>query len=104
MGKQLIPILTGRRLDDEETLSLAELCRTCAVHADRILDLIDEGILEPKGADPRRWRFSGSNLQRARIAVRLQRDLDINLPGVALALDLLEEIDRLERQLRRLHP
>jgi chaperone modulatory protein CbpM len=85
-------------------LSLAELCRACAVHADRILDLIDEGILEPKGADPRRWRFSGSNLQRARIAVRLQRDLDINLPGVALALDLLEEIDRLERQLRRLHP
>ena len=104
MGKQLIPILTGRRLDEEETLSLVELCRACAVHADRILDLIDEGVIEPRGADPLRWRFSGRNLQRARIAVRLQRDLDINLPGVALALDLLEEIDRLERQLRRLHP
>jgi hypothetical protein len=27
--------------------------------------------------------------------MRLQRDLEINLPGVALALELLEELDRL---------
>ena len=104
MGKQLIPILTGRRLDEEITLSLADLSCACAVHAERIKHLVDEGILEPSGTGPGRWRFSGSCLRRARIAVHLQRDLDINLPGVALALDLLEEIDRLQRVLSRLHP
>ncbi len=104
MGKELIPILTGRRLDEEATLSLAELSRACAVHAERIMDLVEEGILEPSGRDPLRWRFSGASLRRARIALHLQRDLDINLPGVALALDLLEEIDRLERLLNRLRP
>ena len=36
---------------------------------------------------------------RARTALRLQRDLEINLPGVALALELLEELDRLRREL-----
>jgi chaperone modulatory protein CbpM len=101
MGKNMIPILTGRTLHEENGLTLAELSRACAVHAERILELIDEGILEPRGHDPHRWRFSGSNLRRARTAVRLQRDLDINLAGVALALDLLEEIDRLQRLLTR---
>jgi chaperone modulatory protein CbpM len=104
MGKELIPIFTGRTLHEENGLTLAELSRACAVHAERILELIDEGILEPRGRDPRRWRFSGGSLRRARTAVRLQRDLDINLPGVALALDLLEEIHRLQGLLNRLHP
>ncbi|HRP35895.1 MAG TPA: chaperone modulator CbpM, partial [Gammaproteobacteria bacterium] len=31
------------------------------------------------------------------VAMRLHHDLDVNLPGVALALDLLEEIERLRR-------
>jgi chaperone modulatory protein CbpM len=46
------------------------------------------------------WRFSGTALRRARTALRLQRDLEINLPGVALALELLEEIDKLRRTLK----
>ena len=33
-------------------------------------------------------------------ALRLQRDLEINLPGVALALELMEELERLRRELR----
>ncbi len=47
------------------------------------------------------WRFSGSALQRARTAMRLQRDLGINLAGVALAMDLLDEIEELRGRLRR---
>jgi chaperone modulatory protein CbpM len=39
-------------------------------------------------------------LRRARTALRLQRDLEINLPGVALALELMEELERLRRELR----
>jgi chaperone modulatory protein CbpM len=31
--------------------------------------------------------------------LRLQRDLEINLPGVALALELMEELDALRREL-----
>jgi len=35
---------------------------------------------------------------RARIALRLERDLGINVPGVALALELLEELEQLRRE------
>jgi chaperone modulatory protein CbpM len=64
--------------------------------------LVQEGILDPRRDRPGHWRFSAASLQRARTAIRLQRDLDINLAGVALALQLLDEIDSLRARLRLL--
>ena len=49
------------------------------------------------------WHFRGDTLPRARRALRLQRDLEINLAGVALAMDLMDEIDRLRRELQTRH-
>jgi chaperone modulatory protein CbpM len=46
------------------------------------------------------WHFSGAALRRARVAVRLERDLELNLAGVALALDLLDELAQLRHELR----
>ncbi|MDT3678258.1 MAG: chaperone modulator CbpM [Burkholderiaceae bacterium] len=48
------------------------------------------------------WRFSGSALRRARLATSLSRDLEVNPPGVALALDLIDEIDALRAMLHRM--
>jgi len=102
MGNQ---ILTGLVLDDECSLSLAELCRACAVQREWIVDLVEEGVIEPLApAAGRRWRFSGVALNRARTAVRLQRDLGVNLAGAALALDLLEQVERMQERLRVLAP
>jgi chaperone modulatory protein CbpM len=39
-------------------------------------------------------------LRRARLALRLERDLEINLAGVALALELMEELEYLRRKLK----
>jgi chaperone modulatory protein CbpM len=100
MRKELLPALEARNLDEEETLTLGELCRACTMHADWVISLVEEGVLEPVGRGQGNWRFSGAALRRARIAIRLQRDLEINLAGVALALDLLEEIETLRRRLQ----
>ncbi len=97
-------ILTGLVLDEESTLTLGELSRACTVHAEWIIELVDEGILEPTGSDMAHWRFSGSSLQRAHATLRLQRDLGINLAGAALVLDLVEEVETLRSQLRALTP
>jgi len=59
------------------------------------------GVLEPEGRAPEDWRFPGASLRRARVAARLVRDLQVDLAGVALAVELLEEIDRLRARLRR---
>lgn len=94
--------LSGAILEEELELSLTELTRACRVNADFVVELVDEGIIEP--VDPRqpRWRFSGQSLVRLRRAVNLHRDLELNLAGVALALDLLTEIETLQARLERL--
>jgi chaperone modulatory protein CbpM len=45
------------------------------------------------------WRFPGSSLHTAMKARRLQQDLDLNISGVALVIDLLEEIESLRKRL-----
>ncbi len=83
-----------------EELTLAEIGRACAVHVECIVDLVDEGVLEPLGRDPQCWRFSGAHLRRATVALRLRRDLGVNLAGAALALQLLDELEALRARLR----
>ncbi len=105
-------ILNGVLLDDQTELSLNELCTACSSSAEWIIKLVEEGVIEPVNLDPAdyernsvqitQWRFTTISLQRARTAIRLQNDLDINLSGVALALNLLERIEKLEAQLKRL--
>lgn len=87
--------LTGVILEEQVELTLADVSRSCAVHAEYIIELVEEGVLAPIGREPRAWRFTGSQVRRASIALRLQRDLGVNLAGVALALELLDELNAL---------
>ncbi|MGO9931782.1 MAG: chaperone modulator CbpM [Steroidobacteraceae bacterium] len=91
--------LQGTLLDESAELTLAELSRMCAVDQQHIMEFVEEGILNVVGVRTE-WHFSGAALRRARMAVRLERDLELNLAGVALALDLLEELERLRRELK----
>ena len=102
MATQRTDILTGIIIEEQTRLSLRELCDACAVHVEFITELVDEGVIEPSGIDKSHWCFSGISLQRIRTAKRLQQDLGINLAGVALALDLIEELQLLRTQLHKL--
>ena len=102
MVKQTTEILSGHILEDETRLTLRQLCEACAVRAEYIIDLVEEGFIEPSGMEGSHWCFSGVSVRRVQKAKRLQRDLGVNLAGVALALDLMEEIERLRARLQRL--
>jgi chaperone modulatory protein CbpM len=94
--------IAGTVLDEQAELTLAEFCGACAVEVETVIGLVNEGVLEPIGGEPRFWRFTGVQLRRATVAVRLQRDLGVNLAGVALTLQLLDEIENLQTRLRAL--
>jgi len=87
-------------IDEQTTFTLVELCRSCAVEAELIEALVEQGILEPTGRRGSHWCFPASSLRRTRITLHLKRDLGVNLAGAALALELLERIEALEGQLR----
>ncbi|MCW9013876.1 MAG: chaperone modulator CbpM [Gammaproteobacteria bacterium] len=98
-------ILNGILLDEQTELSLHDLCVACSSSEQWIIELVEEGALEPVNLhttsyQQTEWRFSADSLQKVHTAMRLQRDLSINLAGVALALDLLEEIEALETRLK----
>ena len=87
-------------LDESVELSLEELCAACRLSEDLVMDIVAEGIVEPLGASSAQWRFSGVAVTRIQRVIRLQEEFDVNLPGAALALELLEEIERLRRARR----
>ncbi len=101
MTKQMMSLLSGDVLEDNMEITLAELCRICRVPAERVFELVEEGIAEPLGQDPQYWRFQGISVLRVRCALRLEHDLGINAAGAALALDLLEEIETMRTRLSR---
>ena len=94
-------ILNGMLIDEESRLSLHELCNACVVEADFIIDLVSEGVLEPAGFEQSHWVFTGVSLKRVRTARRLRHDLGLNLAGIALALDLLDEIQQLHSRINQ---
>ncbi len=100
MSSKASPTLAGEILDEQLELSLAELCRACQVAPAQVTEYVSEGIIEPCAGEPGQWRFRGVSVIRMRSALRLQRDLGVNVAGAALALDLLDELDRLRMQLR----
>lgn len=93
-------VLSGEIFEEYAVLSIDELSRLCSVDRTYIVELVEEGVLSVIQVDASEWRFPGAALRRARIALRLQRDLEINLPGVALALELMENIEQLRRELK----
>ena len=92
--------ISAMLLDESVELSLQELCAACRLSEDLVTDIVAEGIVEPFGATRAQWRFSGVAVTRIQRVVRLQQEFDVNLPGAALALELLEEIERLRRARR----
>ena len=100
MAKDPLTQITATLIDDE--LSLADLCKACELTGDAIEEMIAFGIIEPTPKPTKNRRFPAVTLRRVARVVRLQRDLEINLAGAAVAVELLEEIERLRGKLRLL--
>ena len=97
-------VLSGRILEEDSEVTLAQLCEACAVQAQAIEAMMEEGIVVATGGEVRAWRFTRSTVVRVRTVLRMQRDLHVNLAGAALALDLLERIETLQARLRSFDP
>lgn len=91
--------------DDGGTFTLREICERGHCHAEFVIKLVDYGIISPREEAPqaKQWQFDAAALGRLRKALRLQRDLKINLPGLAMSLELLDEVDEMRRELTRLN-
>jgi chaperone modulatory protein CbpM len=100
MENEEISVLSGIVMDDNQAVSMAELCQCCSLPAEQVVSMIKHGIVEPieSRITISHWQFSGESVLRVQTAVRLKRDLGVNLAGAALALELLDEVKILRQQ------
>jgi len=89
-------------VEEQLSFTLEQLGLACECDVRVIERLVEHDVLSPQGGSPDAWRFAGSSLARARRALRLRAALDLDGPGLALAMDLLDEIDRLRAQVAAL--
>lgn len=99
-------ILTVEVMDsDGSTYTLHEVCERGECHAEFVIKLVNYGIIAPvePAEEARQWLFDVAALARLHKARRLQRDLKMNLPGLAMSLELLDEVQEMRREVARLN-
>ena len=119
-------------LDDETRLyDVVEVCRVCTLARERLVEYVAHGVVvidvddgairnagagtiatatggaeartEPDGGfDIGTVRFSHHAVRRLRRAVRIRRELEVELPDLALVVDLMDALERQRRELERL--
>lgn len=98
-------VLTVEVSGSRTRYSLREVCERGGCHAELVLKMVSYGIIEPVAGpdrDHHSWEFDLPALVRLHKAMRLQRDLKMNLPGLAMSLDLLDEVDSMRREITQL--
>ncbi|MBT8149353.1 MAG: chaperone modulatory protein CbpM [Pseudomonadales bacterium] len=83
-----------------EAVDLNELCSITLLPVETIYTIVELGIIEPEGNVPEQWRFTTAMIATTRRAMRLHCDLDIDWPGIALALSLIDELEKLRESNR----
>ena len=101
MSKSEIVVIESQH--EHVLFTLEEVCERCDIHVDIIIEMIEYGIVEP--VDPIEqstesiWYFNSHALVRLQRAQRLMNGLELNLSGVALSLELMDEIEELQQRI-----
>ena len=99
-NKKILADLIVSEITDDETISLVKLCHCTEIPAEQIFLMVEYGVIEPINyrSSHIRWRFSANSISRIQTAIRLQHDLDINMAGAALVIELMDELKQLRHQ------
>lgn len=81
--------------EQQFTLTIQEVTRSFGVTREVVLEIIQEGIVPMPEQAPEEWQFDDDAIQKIRTVLRLHHDLGVNMPGAALAMELLNEIAHL---------
>jgi chaperone modulatory protein CbpM len=92
--------LTAVIVDENTTWTFHEVCQKCHLSEVSLLDFLEHGLIEVTSAERFEvMEFTQRHLSRIQSAQRLQHDLGVNVPGVVLALELLEELQSVRHEL-----
>lgn len=91
-------IVAGVLMDENTTISYLEICQTCNISEEVLHEMLEHGLFnEP--TTPKKNYLEATSLARIQAAARLHQDLNVNIPGVVLVLELLDELQQLKNEL-----
>ncbi|MGG5291568.1 chaperone modulator CbpM [Pseudomonas shirazensis] len=79
-------------------LDMRTLCQEADITADWVIEIVEHGIVQPSGRTPEDWLFDDRAPVTLKRAVKLHQELELEWEGVALALELLEEVQHLRSE------
>lgn len=91
-------LIAGVLIEKAQSLTLEEFCSAMHTQPHIVIEMIQFQLIQPQGKTPAEWRFDSISLKRGKIAISFYRDLEINMAGIALALELLDKIEDLQNQ------
>jgi chaperone modulatory protein CbpM len=83
-------------------LDMKEFCQVVDMSPAYVIEIVEHGILAPQGQKPDEWLFDTCSLSVAKRAARLHHELAMEWDGVALALELLDELEHVRAENRML--
>lgn len=84
------------------TFTITEFCLHTGVSEEELNEIVGLGVIEPREDDAAHWKFDDRALNVVKRALRLRQELELDWPGIAVALTLLEENAQLRHENRLL--
>ena len=101
MPRNYAVIVRRRSVSPLGPLTLEQVSRVTQLHPDFLRRLMALGLIDPV-ADRPRLLFDAAVLKRIAKILRLRADLGLSYTALGVVLDLLDRIDQLEDEVRRL--
>ena len=92
-------VLKGVLIEETLTYSFIEVCQRYRLPEQLLEEMIEHALFHTPITDKAQIAFDQRALRRLESACRLNRDLDVNLSGVGIVLDLIDEIEILRHEL-----
>lgn len=83
-------------------LTIDEISERAGLSTEVVVELVEEGVMEPRGDAPEDWIFDSTMLCIALRAARLHRDFNIEWTGIPLYLDMIEQLEQLREENQKL--
>ncbi len=89
-------IFTAVIINEHEMYSFQEVCEQLNIPETLMMEMEEHGLFQ---CEEKNHFITHQALNRIESACRIHQDLGVNLPGVVLALELLEELEELRHRL-----
>ncbi len=89
-------VIVGEKM----TLTLTEFEHRYNVDEAFLNEMLEHGMLVANKSEAEKMILDIEGLHRIESALRLRRDLEVNMPGIALVLDLLDQLHHVQGELQ----